>query len=61
MIEFGLDINGYPGSHCRAEADSDLSQVSRPDLIQGAFMGDAFVVFGGVDFSTHFGWVTLID
>lgn len=61
MIELGFEIKGYPGSRRRVEADQDLSQVSRPDLIQGAFMGDAIVKFDDVDFSTHFGWLTLID
>jgi hypothetical protein len=61
LIELGFEVKGYPGSRRRVEADRDLSQVSRPDLIQGAFMGDAIVRFGDVDFSTHFGWVTLID
>jgi hypothetical protein len=61
VIELGFVIKGYPGSGRRIEDDSDLAHVSRPDLIQGAFMGDAIFRLPGSDFSTHFGWVTLLD
>lgn len=61
VIELGFEIKGYPGSHRRVELEGNLSQVDRPDLVQGAFMGDAVVRFDAVDFSTHFGWVTLLD
>jgi hypothetical protein len=60
-IELGFLIKGYPGTGRRGEEDSDLGQVSAPDLIQGAFMGDAVFKLNEVDFSTRFGWVTLID
>jgi hypothetical protein len=61
VIELGFEIKGYPRSGRRVELEDNLSRVSRPDLIQGAFMGDAIVKFDAVDFSTHFGWVTLLD
>src|SRR5262245_10648319 len=61
MVEIDFLVKGYPGSGRRVEADRDLATVSRPDLIQGAFMGDAVFKFDGVDFSTRFGWVTMID
>jgi hypothetical protein len=60
-IELGFLIKGYPGTGRKVEDDSDLGQVSAPDLIQGAFMGDAVFKLNEVDFSTRFGWVTLID
>lgn len=61
MIELGFDIKGYPGSGRKIEAEPDLDLVSSPDLVQGAFMGDAVFKVGAVDFSTKFGWVTLLD
>jgi hypothetical protein len=61
VIELDFEIKGYPGSHRRVELEGNLAQVSRPDLVQGAFMGDAVVRFDAVDFSTGFGWVTLLD
>jgi hypothetical protein len=61
MIELGFVVKGYPGSGRRVEEELDLSQVSSPDLVQGAFMGDAVFKVGAVDFSTQFGWVTLLD
>ncbi|WP_328665307.1 hypothetical protein OG905_00260 [Streptomyces sp. NBC_00322] len=60
-IELDFVIKGYPGTGRRVEAESDLSQVYRPDLLQGAFMGDAVMLFGNTDLSPRFGWVTLID
>jgi len=57
----GFEIKGYPGTARRIEMEADLSQVYRPDLVQGAFMGDAIMQIGDVNFSTKFGWVTLID
>jgi hypothetical protein len=60
MITFAFEIKGYPGTGRRVEADSDLAAVSGPDLVQGAFMGDAAVNLDGTDFSTSFGWVTLL-
>jgi hypothetical protein len=61
VIELGFTVNGYPGTGRKVEKDRNLAQVSRPDLIQGAFMGDAIFKLEGADFSTHFGWVTLLD
>lgn len=61
MIELGFTVKGYPGTGRRVEKDSDLAEVSRPDLIQGAFMGDAIFKLPSADFSTQFGWVTLLD
>jgi hypothetical protein len=60
-IGLGFVVRGYPGSGRRVEAESDLSGVDGPDLLQGAFMGDAVLELGDVDLSTRFGWVTLID
>lgn len=60
MITLAFEIKGYPGTGRRVEADSDLASVSGPDLVQGAFMGDAVVNLDGTDFSTSFGWVTLL-
>jgi len=60
-IHLGFIVKGYPGSGRRIESESDLSLVSGPDLIQGAFMGDAVIKLGNDDFSTRFGWVTLLD
>jgi hypothetical protein len=59
-IELGFTIKGYPGTGRKVEEDSDLTQVSGPDLLQGAFMGDAIFELNEIDFSTRFGWVTLI-
>lgn len=61
LISLGFAISGYPGSGRRIESERDLAGVSRPDLIQGAFMGDAIIELGQEDFSTRFGWVTLLD
>jgi hypothetical protein len=61
IVHLAFAIKGYPGTGRRVEADSDLATVSRPDLIQGAFMGDAVVELAGTDLSTRFGWVTLLD
>ncbi|WP_129843617.1 hypothetical protein [Streptomyces sp. RFCAC02] len=61
MIDLDFTITGYPGSGRRIEEVEDLSQVSRPDLIQGAFMGDAIFKIDSVDLGTNFGWVTLLD
>ena len=60
-IRLDFEIKGYPGTGRKIEQDSDLSLVYRSDLIQGAFMGDAVMQLGDYDFSTRFGWVTLID
>jgi hypothetical protein len=60
-FELGFTIKGYPGTERRVEQDSDLSRVWSMDLIQGAFMGDATFKINATDFSTQFGWVTLID
>jgi hypothetical protein len=59
-IELGFEIKGYPASGRRTELEADLALAEGPDLIQGAFMGDAVFRLGDVDFSTHFGWVTLL-
>jgi hypothetical protein len=61
VIEVDFVVKGYPGSGRRIEAEGNLATVSRPDLIQGAFMGDAVLRFDDVDFTTKFGWVTMID
>jgi hypothetical protein len=59
-VELGFSIEGYPGTGRRVEDDSDLAHVTSPDLLQGAFMGDAVFRLGDVDFSTRFGWITLL-
>ena len=59
-IELGFVIKGYPGTGRKVEEESDLSQVTAPDLLQGAFMGDAIFKLNEIDFGTRFGWVTLI-
>jgi hypothetical protein len=59
-IVLRFTVKGYPGTGRKIEEDSDLAQVSAPDLIQGAFMGDATIELNDVDFTTRFGWVTLI-
>jgi hypothetical protein len=59
-IKIGFVIKGYPSTGRKVEEESDLSQVSAPDLLQGAFMGDAIFELNEVDFGTRFGWVTLI-
>jgi hypothetical protein len=61
VLELGFVVKGYPGSGRRVEDDSDLAEVSRADLISGAFMGDAVVRIGEHDFSTRFGWITMLD
>ncbi|GGN32816.1 hypothetical protein GCM10010109_54220 [Actinoplanes campanulatus] len=61
MIELDFIVKGYPRTGRKIEEEGELAYVSRPDLIQGAFMGDAVLRLHGVDFSTNFGWVTLLD
>jgi hypothetical protein len=61
MLELGFVVKGYPGSGRRVEDESNLAEVSRVDLVAGAFMGDAVMMIGGHNFSTRFGWVTMID
>lgn len=59
-VELGFSIKGYPGTERRVEDDSDLAHATSPDLLQGAFIGDAILRLDDVDFSTRFGWVTLL-
>jgi hypothetical protein len=60
-IDLGFVVKGYPGSERRVEDDTDLERAYAPDLLQGAFMGDAILRIDDVDLSTRFGWVSLID
>ena len=61
MIEIDFVVKGYPGSGRRVEDDRDLAIVNRPELVQGAFMGDMLLKIDSADFSTKFGWLTMID
>ncbi|WP_067830943.1 hypothetical protein [Actinomadura kijaniata] len=61
MIELDFEIKGYPGTGRRVELDSDLATVYQPDLVNGAFMGDAVVRLGDVDLGTDFHWLTMLD
>jgi len=60
MIEIDFVVKGYPGSGRRVEDDRDLAIVNRPELVQGAFMGDMLLKIDSADFSTKFGWLTMI-
>lgn len=59
-IRLGFEIKGYPGTGRRSEHEVDLSTCNRIDLVLTAFMGDATMIVGDVDFTTEFGWVTLL-
>jgi hypothetical protein len=59
-VELGFVIKGYPNTGRKVEEESDLSQVYAADLLQSAFMGDAILRLNELDFSTRFGWVTLM-
>lgn len=60
QFELGFVVKGYPGTGRRTEAEVNLAACDRLDLIQGAFMGDMVMKTLDVDFSSRFGWVTLI-
>jgi hypothetical protein len=60
QLELGFAIKGYPGTGRKTEAEVDLTSCDRFDLIQGAFMGDMAFKTADMDFSSRFGWVTLI-
>ncbi len=49
LIELGFTIKGYPETGRKVEEDSNLTQVSGPDLLQGAFMGDAIFELNEID------------
>ncbi len=59
-IKLGFAIKGYPNTGRKVEEESDLSRVYAADLLQSAFMGDAILRLNELDFSTRFGWVTLM-
>lgn len=59
-IELGFSITGYPGTGRRVEEDTDLATCERFELTQGAFMGDMTMRVGDIDFSTGFGWISLV-
>ena len=60
VIELAFIIKGYPGTGRRVEEECDLRRTAAPDLLQGAFMGDAVFKLNEVNFDTRFGWVTLL-
>ena len=61
LIDLDFVVRGYPGTGRKIEEERELRTVSRPDLIQGAFMGDAIFLLNDADLSTQFGWVALLD
>lgn len=60
-IEIDFHIADHPHLGYRKEDRIDWERAYVTDIQQGAFMGDAILRLGGVDFSTVDGWRGLVE